>query len=84
MGRVDVGGRPGAVARHFDGGVELRPIPRPDASGISSAKADKLFGWTPRRSWRDLLDADGHLLAEARDRLAAGDTAVQRGLAAIS
>lgn len=72
------------VRRHFDGGVELRPIPRPDASGISSAKADKLFGWTPRRSWRDLLDADGHLLAEARDRLAAGDTAVQRGLAAIS
>lgn len=72
------------VRRHFDGGVELRPIPRPDASGISSAKADKLFGWTPRRSWRDLLDADGHLLAEARDRLAAGDTAVQRGLAVIS
>lgn len=72
------------VRRHFDGGVELRPIPRPDASGISSAKADKLFGWTPRRSWRDLLDADGHLLAEARDRLAVGDTAVQRGLAAIS
>lgn len=72
------------VRRHFDGGVELRPIPRPDASGISSAKADKLFGWTPQRGWRDLLDADGHLLAEARDRLAAGDTAVQRGLAAIS
>jgi UDP-glucose 4-epimerase len=72
------------VRRHFDGGVELRPVLRPDASGISCVKAEKLFGWVPRRSWRDLLDADGYLLPQARDRLAAGETAVQRGLAAIS
>jgi nucleoside-diphosphate-sugar epimerase len=72
------------VRQHFGDEVELRPVPRPDASGISCAKAEKLFGWTPQRSWRDLLDTDGRLLPEARDRLAGGATAVQRGLAAIS
>jgi nucleoside-diphosphate-sugar epimerase len=72
------------VRQHFGDEVELRPVPRPDASGISCAKAEKLFGWTPQRSWRDLLDAEGRLLPEARDRLAGGATAVQRGLAAIS
>jgi UDP-glucose 4-epimerase len=34
----------------------LRPLSRPDASGISSSKAQKLFGWTPEVSWRDRLD----------------------------
>ena len=72
------------VRRHFGDEVRLRPVPRPDASGISCVKADKLFGWTPLRSWRDMLDAEGRLLPQVRDRLAAGDTAVQRGLAAIS
>jgi nucleoside-diphosphate-sugar epimerase len=72
------------VRLHFGDEVRLRPVPRPDASGISCVKADKLFGWAPLRSWRDLLDADGRLLPEISDRLAAGDTAVQRGLAAIS
>jgi UDP-glucose 4-epimerase len=72
------------VRRHFGDAVELRPVPRPDASGISCAKADKLFGWAPLRSWRDLLDPDGQLLPHVRDCLAAGDTAVQRGLRAIS
>jgi UDP-glucose 4-epimerase len=71
------------VRQHFGDAVELRPVPRPDASGISCVKAEKLLGWTPQRSWRDLLDIDGRLLPEARDRLADGATAVQRGLAAI-
>ena len=47
-------------------------------------KADKLLGWLPLRGWRDMLDTEGHLLPVVRDRLAAGETAVQRGLAAIS
>jgi nucleoside-diphosphate-sugar epimerase len=72
------------VRRHFGEEVELRPVPRPDASGICCAKAEKLLGWTPQRSWRDLLDTDGRLLSQVRDRLADGATAVQRGLAAIS
>jgi UDP-glucose 4-epimerase len=71
------------VRQHFGDEVELRPVPRPDASGISCVKAAKLLGWTPERTWRDLLDLDGRLLPGARDRLAHGATAVQRGLAAI-
>lgn len=38
---------------------ELRPLDRPDASGIDSSKARQLLGWTPTRSWRDLVDDDG-------------------------
>ena len=72
------------VRRHFGEAVRLRPVPRPDASGISCVKADKLLGWVPVHGWRDMLDAEGRLLPVVRDRLAAGETAVQRGLAAIS
>jgi UDP-glucose 4-epimerase len=39
--------------------VELRPVPRVDASGIDSSKATRLFDWTPSRSWRDHLDDRG-------------------------
>ncbi|SDK79715.1 hypothetical protein SAMN05216282_11381, partial [Cryobacterium psychrotolerans] len=31
-------------------------------SGISSAKAQRMLGWTAKRSWRDYLDADGKAL----------------------
>ena len=44
----------------YDGaGIELRPVEREDASAVSSAKAQRLLGWTPRRTWRDYLDEDG-------------------------
>lgn len=35
----------------------LRDLERDDASGISNAKARRLFGWDPKRSWRDYLPA---------------------------
>jgi UDP-glucose 4-epimerase len=38
-----------------DAAPPLRPLERPDASGISSAKARAVFGWMPSRSWRDVL-----------------------------
>ena len=44
--------------------VEVRPTSRPDASGISSAKAERLLGWRARRTWRDYLDADGRLVVD--------------------
>ena len=47
-----------AVAEHFPS-VELRPVDRPDASGYSIVRARALFGWDPRRSWRDHLDEAG-------------------------
>jgi UDP-glucose 4-epimerase len=49
-------GRPLAdVLRDFYGAdaPPLRDLPRPDASAISAARARTLFGWDPKRSWRD-------------------------------
>ena len=42
-----------------DSPTELRPVDRPDASGISTAKAQRLLGWRPSVSWSDRLTADG-------------------------
>jgi UDP-glucose 4-epimerase len=39
--------------------IEIRPLERDDASAISTAKAQRLLGWTPKRTWRDYLDDDG-------------------------
>ena len=61
-----IGGHPlgPTVVDHYDGaGIELRPVDREDASAISTAKARELLGWTPTRSWRDYLDAEGRALA---------------------
>jgi UDP-glucose 4-epimerase len=41
-------------------GTVLRPISRPDASGIDTRKAQALLGWRPNRTWRDYLEDDGH------------------------
>jgi UDP-glucose 4-epimerase len=48
--------------RYYGDAIELRPLSRPDASGISIEKARRLLGWEPKRSWRDYLDAEGHAL----------------------
>jgi hypothetical protein len=48
------------VRQHYDGdGIEFRPLEREDACAISTAKAQRLLGWTPRRTWRDYLDENG-------------------------
>jgi len=61
----NVGGRDFAAAlrEHYGEALELRPLERVDASGISSAKAQRLLGWNPKRSWRDHLDDHGNPLA---------------------
>lgn len=61
----NVGGRDlaAAVREHYGDRIELRTLLRPDASGISSAKAERLLGYRPTRSWRDHLDEHGNLLA---------------------
>lgn len=59
----NIGGRDLAAAMaRLHPEVPVRPLERPDASGISSAKATALFGWRPTRSWRDHLDQSGHPL----------------------
>lgn len=67
------------IRRHHGDAVELRELDREDASGTSSAKAMRLLGYAPTRSWRDYLADDGTLRPEARERLEAGLTGVQRG-----
>jgi UDP-glucose 4-epimerase len=44
--------------------TDLRPISRPDASGIDSGKAQRVLGWQASRSWRDYLTDTG----EPRER----------------
>ncbi|HEX5619540.1 MAG TPA: NAD(P)-dependent oxidoreductase [Solirubrobacteraceae bacterium] len=69
------------IRRHHGDAVEIRELDREDASGTSIARARNLIGYAPSRSWRDYLSEDGRLLPEPRDRLARGETGVQRGRA---
>jgi len=39
--------------------THLRPLSRPDASGIDSGKAQRLLGWQVTRTWRDYLTDSG-------------------------
>jgi nucleoside-diphosphate-sugar epimerase len=64
---------------HGDAAPEIRPSDEPRPNGISIAKARRLLGYDPQRSWRDYLDDDGRLRPEARERLERGETGVQRG-----
>ena len=53
-----------AAHRHYGDRIEVRELSRRDASGISCAKAERLLGYAPTRSWRDYLDDDGRLRPE--------------------
>jgi nucleoside-diphosphate-sugar epimerase len=64
---------------HGDAAPEIRPSDEPRANGISIAKARRLLGYDPRRSWRDYLDDDGRLRPEPRARLDRGENGVQHG-----
>ncbi len=71
----NAGGHPFAeiLERYYgDEAPELRELAREDASGISCAKAERLLGYAPRRSWRDYLDGEGRLLDEVRRRVSGG------------
>jgi nucleoside-diphosphate-sugar epimerase len=62
----NIGGRDfaAAIERQYGQSIEMRPLDRVDSSGISCAKAKRLLGWEPKRSWRDYLDEQGHALAK--------------------
>jgi nucleoside-diphosphate-sugar epimerase len=57
----NVGGRPFAelVRRYYGDEIEIRPLAREDASGISCARAQRMLGYSPSRSWSDYLDEGG-------------------------
>jgi nucleoside-diphosphate-sugar epimerase len=59
----NVGGRPFVemVRKYYGEKIEIRPVARKDASGISCAKAVRMLGYAPRRSWSDYLDEQGRL-----------------------
>ncbi|HET7479098.1 MAG TPA: NAD(P)-dependent oxidoreductase [Rubrobacteraceae bacterium] len=59
----NVGSRPfeKTVREHYGGDIEIKPLSREDASGISCAKAEKMLGYAPKRSWNDYLDENGKL-----------------------
>jgi len=71
------------VRHHHGDAIELRETDREDASGISIAKARRLIGYDPSRSWRDYLTEDGQLRPEAAERLERGETPIQRVRALI-
>jgi UDP-glucose 4-epimerase len=50
---------PELVARHHGDALPVRPLDRPDGGSISIAKARRLLGYDPKRSWRDRLDERG-------------------------
>jgi UDP-glucose 4-epimerase len=64
---------------HGDDGPEIRPSEEERPSGLSIAKARRLLGYDPRRSWRDYVDDEGRLRPEVRELLERGETGVQRG-----
>jgi UDP-glucose 4-epimerase len=79
-------GRPLAelISHHYGADVAVGALTREDAGGVSIAKAAALLRYEPTRSWRDYLSPEGELLDAARERLAHGQTGVQRGRAALS
>lgn len=57
----NIGGRDlaSAVREQYGDQIQIRDLPRTDASSISCAKAVRLLGYRPSRSWRDHLDETG-------------------------
>ncbi len=57
-----IGGHPlvETVKAHYNAdAIEFRPTTREDAAPVSTARAERLLGWTPTRTWRDYLDEQG-------------------------
>jgi UDP-glucose 4-epimerase len=57
----NVGNRPfeETVRRYYGEDIEIKPLIREDASGISCRKAMDMLGYAPKRTWSDYLDAEG-------------------------
>lgn len=56
---VGVADTAAALRELYEDRVPLREFGFPSAAGTSSAKAVRMLGWNPTRSWRDHLNPDG-------------------------
>jgi nucleoside-diphosphate-sugar epimerase len=68
----NVGNRPfeQIVREYYGDEVEVKkPLPREDSSGISAAKAERMLGYSPKRSWSDYLDENGRTMPGAKGSL---------------
>jgi nucleoside-diphosphate-sugar epimerase len=68
----NVGNRPfeEIVREYYGDKVEIKkPLLRVDSSGISIAKAERMLGYSPKRSWSDYLDEEGKLKPGAGEGL---------------
>jgi UDP-glucose 4-epimerase len=68
----NVGNRPfeEIVREYYGVKVEIKkPLLRVDSSGISIAKAERMLGYSPKRSWSDYLDEEGKLKPGAGEGL---------------
>ena len=67
----NVGSRPfeKIVREYYGDQVEIKPLAREDSSGISCAKAERMLGYAPKRSWSDYLDEEGKLKPGAGEGL---------------
>jgi nucleoside-diphosphate-sugar epimerase len=68
----NVGNRPfeEIVREYYGDKVEIKkPLPRVDSCGISIAKAERMLGYSPKRSWSDYLDEEGKLKPGAGEGL---------------
>jgi len=66
----NVGNRPfeQIVRGYYGDKIEVKqPLPREDSSGISIAKAERMLGYSPKRSWSDYLDENGKTKPGAGD-----------------
>ncbi len=64
----NVGNRPfeQIVREYYGDKVEVKkPLPREDSSGISIAKAQRMLGYSPKRSWSAYLDESGRTKPDA-------------------
>jgi UDP-glucose 4-epimerase len=58
------------VREYYGDKVQVKtPLPREDSSGISIAKAERMLGYSPRRSWSDYLDENGKTKPSAGEGL---------------
>jgi UDP-glucose 4-epimerase len=57
------------VREYYGEEIEIKPLAREDASGISCAKAERMLGFAPKRSWRDYLDEEGKTKPSAQKGL---------------